>query len=411
MSAYGHARSASMSPAGSYDAYNPSHLSASTSGAGPAAGGSQPPSPQSRRTGASAFGSHARRASVIPPHLLNEFGGSGAGGNPYGGGSSGAGAGPSGPPPPYPSSASARAAAAANRHQRRGSVIDIAADMIAGQAGVEGLEKARKVSDRVEDKLEEYARPIRPWLPGVGRFLIVVTFLEDALRILTQLSDQNYYLQKHRGFPWGISHLFLWTNVFMMVSCSVAIIAKRYPAYATFGLLGVVLAQGFGYGLIFDLTFFLRNLSVIGGLLMTLSDSLSAKKSSIVGNLHGLGVSDNDRKKYFQLFGRVLLVFLFLGFVFNGQTGVAHGIVSISGLVACLFVAVGYKAKQSALFLTVVLTTFNFTINAWWRVHKAHPQRDFLKYDFFQTLSIVGGLLLLVNLGAGDFAVESKKRM
>jgi uncharacterized membrane protein YphA (DoxX/SURF4 family) len=164
----------------------------------------------------------------------------------------------------------------------------------------------------------------------------------------------------------------------MMLSCSLLIIAKRHPEYATFGLLTVVLAQGFGYGLIFDLTFFLRNLSVIGGLLMTLSDSLSVKKSSIVGNI-SMGVSDTDRKKYFQLFGRVLLVFLFLGFVFNGQTGVAHGAVSVSGLVACLLVAVGYKARQSALFLTVVLSVFNFTVNAWWRVHKAHPQRDFLK--------------------------------
>ncbi|GAA5866158.1 hypothetical protein JCM8547_000617 [Rhodosporidiobolus lusitaniae] len=386
-----------MSPAGSYDAYSD-----------PGASHQPPPQTSPRRPGSAAYNSHARRASVIPPHLLNEFG---APPPPPGGGASG-----SSPynPSGYPSSSAARDSAAANRraggHARRGSVMDIAAEMVAGQAGVEQLEKARKVSDRVEDKLEEYARPIRPWLPGMGRFLIVVTFLEDALRILTQLSDQNYYLQKHRGFPWGISHMFLWTNVLIMLACSTSIIAKRYPEYATFGLLGVVLAQGFGYGLIFDLTFFLRNLSVIGGLLMTLSDSLSVKKSSVVGNL-SMGVSDTDRKKYFQLFGRVLLVFLFLGFVFNGQTGVAHGAVSVSGLVACLFVAVGYKAKQSALFLTIVLTVFNFTVNAWWRVHRAHPQRDFLKYDFFQTLSIVGGLLLLVNLGAGDFAVESKKRM
>jgi hypothetical protein len=59
--------------------------------------------------------------------------------------------------------------------------------MLAGQAGVESLEKARKVTDKVEDTLEQWVKPVRPWLPGIGRFLIVVTFLEDALRILTQL--------------------------------------------------------------------------------------------------------------------------------------------------------------------------------------------------------------------------------
>lgn len=32
----------------------------------------------------------------------------------------------------------------------------------------------------------------------IGRFLIVVTFLEDALRILTQWSDQLIYLKDYR---------------------------------------------------------------------------------------------------------------------------------------------------------------------------------------------------------------------
>ncbi|GAA5938372.1 hypothetical protein JCM1841_006721 [Sporobolomyces salmonicolor] len=375
---HSHSRSQSMSPSTSADAYAPATTSP-------------------RRAGA--YQSHLRRGSAIPAHLMGEFT---AAPSPTAGPAFGA--------APSPFGSSAGGAGARGGHNRRGSVIDIAADMIGGQAGTEQLEKVRRVSDKVEDKIDQFTRPVRPWLPGIGRFLIVVTFLEDALRILTQLSDQNYYLQRHRGFPWGVSHVFLYTNVIIMLICSSLIVAKRFPFYSTLGLLVVVISQGFGYGLIFDFTFFLRNLSVIGGLLMALSDALSAKKSSLVG-VPSMGVNDQDRKKYFQLFGRVLLVLLFLGFVFNGQTGVAKGAVSVSGLVACLFVAVGYKAKQSALFLVVVLGAFNFTVNAWWRVHKAHPQRDFLKYDFFQTLSIVGGLLLLVNLGAGDFAIEQKKRM
>jgi hypothetical protein len=36
------------------------------------------------------------------------------------------------------------------------------------------------------------------YLPAVGRFLIVVTFLEDALRIMTQWSDQLTYLHDFR---------------------------------------------------------------------------------------------------------------------------------------------------------------------------------------------------------------------
>lgn len=36
------------------------------------------------------------------------------------------------------------------------------------------------------------------YLPAIGRFLIVVTFLEDALRIITQWSDQLTYLHDYR---------------------------------------------------------------------------------------------------------------------------------------------------------------------------------------------------------------------
>lgn len=52
------------------------------------------------------------------------------------------------------------------------------------------------------------------YLPAFGRFLIVVTFLEDALRIMTQFGDQIYYLITYRRFlPWGVAHIFLIVNV------------------------------------------------------------------------------------------------------------------------------------------------------------------------------------------------------
>ena len=44
-------------------------------------------------------------------------------------------------------------------------------------------------------------------------------------------------------------------------------------------------------------------------------------------------------------------------------------------------VAVGFKAKSSALFLVLLLSLFNVVVNNWWSVHAAHPQRDFLKYE------------------------------
>lgn len=271
------------------------------------------------------------------------------------------------------------------------------------------LDKVREYTSKVEDLIDQYTQPVKPHLPALGRFLIVVTFLEDALRIMTQWSDQKYYLQRHRGFPWGISHIFLLGNVIVMCAASAAVIMRKHPEISVGALFGVVVVQGFGYGLIFDLNFFLRNLSVVGGLLMVLSDSLSAKKNNIFAGLPSL--SETDRKIYFQLAGRVLLIFLFIGFIIQGDWTLARVIVSVLGLGACVMVVVGFKARWSASFLVLILSVFNLFVNNFWTMHSAHPSRDFLRYDFFQTLSIVGGLLLLVNMGPGGLSVDERKKV
>jgi ER-derived vesicles protein len=70
----------------------------------------------------------------------------------------------------------------------------------------------------------------------------------------------------------------------------------------------------------------------------------------------------------------------------QGEWSFARFFVSVVGLAACGMVAVGFKARWSATFLVLVLSVFNVFANNWWSMHSHHPQRDFLKYDFFQTL-------------------------
>jgi hypothetical protein len=90
------------------------------------------------------------------------------------------------------------------------------------------LDAIREQTSKIEDLLDTYSEPIKPYvflpvqcsrlpsrrvacfyvfsslthsnryLPAIGRFLIVVTFLEDALRIVTQWSDQLLYLHDYR---------------------------------------------------------------------------------------------------------------------------------------------------------------------------------------------------------------------
>ena len=150
-----------------------------------------------------------------------------------------------------------------------------------------------------------------------------------------------------------------------MTSCSFLIITRKHTNYAVIGLIAVVITQALGYGLIFDLNFFLRNLSVMGGLLMVVSDSWARKRFAPAGLPQ---IDEKDRKMYLQLAGRVLLIFLFIGFVFTGDWGFWRVFVSMLGLVACVMVVVGFKAKWSATMLVVILSVFNLFVNNWWTV-------------------------------------------
>lgn len=150
-----------------------------------------------------------------------------------------------------------------------------------------------------------------------------------------------------------------------MAVCSTLVIARKRTEFAVAGLLGVVITQGLGYGLIFDLNFFLRNLSVVGGLLMVLSDSWVRKKFVPAGLPQ---LDEKDRKMYVQFAGRVLLIFLFVGFVFSGEWSFWRILVSLFGLVACVMVIVGFKAKWSAIILVVLLSLFNVFVNNFWTV-------------------------------------------
>ncbi|ORZ33100.1 SURF4 family-domain-containing protein [Catenaria anguillulae PL171] len=270
------------------------------------------------------------------------------------------------------------------------------------------LQQFKPFTSQVEDTLDRIGHPLKPYLPGLARFLLVVTFLEDSLRIVTQWEDQLWYLEKHRGMPWGVSHTFLMVNVLVMLVCSTMAIAQKQTNYAVAGLFAVILSQSIGYGLLFDFAFFIRNLSVIGGLLMLLAEAYAKSRRSYFPGLPAL--SETDKSTYLQLGGRVLLVLLFISIMFAGEFTLLRAGMSVIGAIACLMVAVGFKAKWSALFLVVFLSLFNVLMNNWWSLHHTHPQRDYIKYDFFQTLSIMGGFLLLVNLGPGGISVDEKKK-
>jgi hypothetical protein len=45
------------------------------------------------------------------------------------------------------------------------------------------MDQVKETLAKVESFIEKIGQPIKPYLPTIARFLLVVTFLEDSLRI------------------------------------------------------------------------------------------------------------------------------------------------------------------------------------------------------------------------------------
>ncbi|KAG7192360.1 Surfeit locus protein 4 [Scheffersomyces spartinae] len=286
--------------------------------------------------------------------------------------------------------------------------ISSASSTSPGDANI--LERFEAVAKKVEDAIDTYCLPLKPYVPGIGRAFIVATFYEDSLRIISQWAEQVYYLHNYKHRWRWLTVLFLSLNVLLMLVASSLLVVRKLTNVSTSVLVGVVVFQGLFYGLILDPQFLLRNLSVVGGLILAYSDSIvrDIRKLSIAGIPQ---LQNQDNKKYFLLAGRLLLIALFTGFAFSAKFSFGRLLIIVVGLISCASIVVGYKTKFAAFVLTVLLFTYNMFVNQFWNYSSHDPNRDYLRYEFFQTLSIVGGLLLIVNAGAGELSFDEKKKI
>merc|ERR1739844_312325 len=227
--------------------------------------------------------------------------------------------------------------------------VSLAATMASGQN--EMLSKAEDIADKV-------TRSSKHVLPHLTRFCLVSTFFEDGIRMWVQWSEQREYMDISWGCGWFLATLFVVTNLIGQLG-AVAMVLTRFKVDIACGILFfVVILQTIAYSILWDLQFLFRNLALIGALLLVLAESRVEGKS------------------------------LFAGVPSLGE----------------------YKPKLSALVLVTWLNILNFYFNAWWTIPAYKPMRDFLKYDFFQTLSVIGGLLMVVSLGPGGVSMDEQKK-
>lgn len=268
------------------------------------------------------------------------------------------------------------------------------------------MPQQNELMDKAEDFADQVLRKSKHVLPHVARLCLIGTFLEDGIRMWTQWGEQRDYMNATWGCGAFLATMFVIINLLGQLGGCIMVLSRQKVPIACGILFGIIALQTIAYSILWDLKFLLRNLALAGGVLLLLAEDRAEGKSLFAG-LPSLG--ENNPKQYMQLSGRILLVLMFLTLL-RFESDFLQMVQNLVGTALIVLIAVGYKTKLSALVLVVWLSLLNCYFNAWWNVPSYKPMRDFLKYDFFQTLSVIGGLLLVVAYGPGGVSMDEHKK-
>eukprot|EP00731_Ephydatia_muelleri_P023896 Em0016g167a len=221
-----------------------------------------------------------------------------------------------------------------------------------------------------------------------------------------QWNEQRDYLNLTWRCGPVLATLFVATNMLVQIVGCFMVLLRKYVQVAVGMLFAIIVIQTAVYTVLWDAKFFLRNIALCGGLLLLLAEISGEVKTMFAG----VPTGDTNRKQsYMQLVGRVLVVFMFMT-LFSFEFSVLRLVELVVGTVLMVSMVIGFKTKLAALVLVAWLTILNFVLNSFWMVPYNRIMRDFLKYDFFQTLSVIGGLLLVVALGPGGVSYDAHKK-
>lgn len=263
------------------------------------------------------------------------------------------------------------------------------------------------VTNQLEAISETVLKHSKLILPTVSRFFLVSTFIEDGLRMWFQWADQRDYIGDHWHVPRIFGVIFVLYNLIVQLSGSVMVLTRKNVRLGC-GLLTTVIAiQTICYSVLWSYNFFLRNLSLLGGIALLFAETFESKARTIFAGVPSL---DNRRpQNWMQLIGRLLLVVMFI----TVQSWEFSFLYLIETTIACtlmFLVTIGWRTRMSALLLACYLFVMNFFLNAFWMLPSDSFHRDVYKYDFFQMLSVIGGLLMLISLGPGRVSIDHSRR-
>lgn len=264
----------------------------------------------------------------------------------------------------------------------------------------------------------------------IGRFLLLATFVEDGFRMWHQWEEHVQYVGKNWSLADDVAYFIILLNLIGQLLGSFFILVRFLVTPAVLSLFILTIGQTVIYTIFYEPKFLLRHMAMMGALMILLAEhqDASSRKKKKDSASPGLPVlTDDTPANCLQLFGRICLILLFCTLLhFWNQspsdavqmhdpilemTGVKKEVIHDAfGFLFIVLVTVGYHTRLSSCILIIWLGVMNFFVNDFWNTTNDLRRYDYQRFDFFQTLTVIGGLNLLLALGPGYFSIDEDKK-
>lgn len=273
---------------------------------------------------------------------------------------------------------------------------------------------------RAEKWSDSLLKACSPVIRPTARLFLLCTFIEDAFRMAFQWNVQAAHVSNEWKADAWVGNSFVAFNlmfqvlpVAILLMTGAVTVPKSLIQVCIAILIVVVLAQSVAYHVLWNLEFFLRNLAVIGALCLVGAEACDPEPTK--GGILDTGRFDDEDEDevsdILRLSGRVMISLMFLTLI-KFDTSQRIALECLAGFLLSL-VVIGYKTKLSAVTLFIFLSIENMYLNDFFFHSSTENMYDFKKFNFFQCLTVIGGLLMLVVLGPGavSFDGEDKKKI
>ncbi|CAL2029608.1 unnamed protein product [Caenorhabditis brenneri] len=257
---------------------------------------------------------------------------------------------------------------------------------------------------RCEDYTEMVARKTKKVLPTIGRLLLVSTFIEDGFRLLYNTHiHANHFCQ-----IWSLNYHFSYFLTLLMtlnLLIGSLFVMIRYKVNESSVVLGCTLfLQVILYQLYTTYHLLTRNISILAALLLLVTENMLQKPKKY----DPLPKDENEVEvTSVMLCACRLFLNLMLMSMVHFDMGYQRLLLCAVSYCLMMFVWCGYKTRMTSLILAGWLFAYNVILNDFWnRDRNLHV----IRYDFFQTLSAIGGLLLLIHTGPGELSIDELKK-